>query len=499
MAAIPAKKFVSVNDAIISAGGGNLDTIGLEFTNNPRCPYGAILSFANAAAVGAYFGLSSLEYTLAGYYFAGFDNSNQKPGAMLFAQYATAAVSAYLRGASGLTLANVQALTGVLTIAVNGNSAITSSTINLGSVMSFSAAAAAIQAAFTSPGFTVSYDSIAGAFVLTSNTTGTASSIGFPTGSLAAPLLLTSATGAIVSPGGAADTPPIAMNRITAKSQDFISFATTFDPDNGSGHVNKMLFAQWVSQNGGYSYVAWHTDITETQTGNTTSLGPLLTAAKYNGTESIYAPVNGAIMGAVKLGFTASVDHNEANGRTNYAFRAQAGLTPDVTDQTISNNLDVNGSNYYCAVSTRNKGFSFYYNGQISGNFDWADDYLDQIWLDDQFQVSALTALTTYKSVPFNAGGRTQVKASLQAPADNAVAYGMIQTGVNLSAQQIQEVKTAAGGIDISGALYATGYYILIPVASSALRATRGPIQPQFFYTSGESVNTINLTNTLVQ
>src|SRR6185295_2516486 len=146
---IPASAIVSVNPSVLSAGGQALDLSGLVLTTSTRVPIGTVQSFSSALDVSNYFGASALESLGAAVYFNGFDGSNVKPAAILFSQYPTAAVSAYLRGASlaSMTLAQLKALTGTLTLTVNGVTT-TSATINLTAATSFSNAAVIIQAAF---------------------------------------------------------------------------------------------------------------------------------------------------------------------------------------------------------------------------------------------------------------------------------------------------------------------------------------------------------------
>ena len=139
---IPASLYVSVTPSVVSGGGTGLNLIELMLTTNTRVPIGQVYSFPSLAAVQTYFGSSSSEAAAAAVYFLGFDGSTVKPGALLFAQYPTANVGAYLRGGnvSGLTLAQLQALSGVLTVTIDGTPH-TSSAINLSAVTSFSAAA----------------------------------------------------------------------------------------------------------------------------------------------------------------------------------------------------------------------------------------------------------------------------------------------------------------------------------------------------------------------
>jgi hypothetical protein len=261
MNSIPASDLASVVPSVISAGGSALDLIGLALTQNTRVPTGSVLSFPSSGAVSSFFGPTSTEATDAAIYFAGFVGCNVLPGAMLFAQYNQSAVSGYLRGGniSGLTLTQLQAFTGTLTITFAGT-ALTSSSINLSSATSFSNAATIIQAAFTSPPFGVTYDSVSGAFVLTSTTTGATETITYATGTIAASLLLTQATGATLSQGAAAVTSPSAfMSGVVAQTTNWATFFTTFDPDGGSGNAIKLEYRHHADRIDGCSFLAWAT------------------------------------------------------------------------------------------------------------------------------------------------------------------------------------------------------------------------------------------------
>lgn len=77
----------------------------------------------------------------------------------------------------------------------------------------------------------VTYNSNHGAFVITSGICGGSSLAAFATGTLAIPLALTLATGAVLSQGAAMTTPSAFMTALIAQEQNFISFTTTFDPD----------------------------------------------------------------------------------------------------------------------------------------------------------------------------------------------------------------------------------------------------------------------------
>ncbi len=148
MTTIPASDIVDVVPSVISAGGDAVDVIGLLLTTSTRPPIGTVPSFADATAVGTYFGSGSTEKALADIYFAGFEGASKRPGSVLFAQYNESAVSAYLRGGnvSSYTLAELQALSGSMTIVVDGYSFVVTS-VSLSAASSFSSAAGILQTA----------------------------------------------------------------------------------------------------------------------------------------------------------------------------------------------------------------------------------------------------------------------------------------------------------------------------------------------------------------
>src|ERR1044071_4771557 len=120
--AIPAAQIVNVIPSVLPAGGAALDLIGIVPTDSPRVPSGEVLSFVTTEDVDAYFGTLTQESALGAIYFLGYDNSTAKPGKVLFSQYNQDDVSAWLRSGSlgGLTLADLQAVTGSLTVTING-------------------------------------------------------------------------------------------------------------------------------------------------------------------------------------------------------------------------------------------------------------------------------------------------------------------------------------------------------------------------------------------
>ncbi|SKC78304.1 Protein of unknown function [Burkholderia sp. CF099] len=496
---IPASLIASAIPSVISAGGSALDLVGIMLTNNPRVPIGSVPKFPDLDSVGNYFGESSPEYSLAAVYYAGFNNSTKKPGSLGFSQYPSAPVAAYLRGGSlaGMTLTQLQALSGTLTMTVDGVVK-TSSAINLSAATSFSNAATIISAAFTG-GPVVAFDSQSSAFTFTSNTTGVGSTMSFATGTLAAGLLLTQTTGAVTSQGAAAATPAAAMTAITKVTTNWASFMTTFDPDNGVGNTQKLAFAAWtVQQQNRYLYAAWDTDAAPTTSNAaTTSFGYIVNQSNMSGVAPIWGPANKA---AFVMGYVASLDFGATNGRATACFRGQDGLTADVTDGTIAQNLKANGYNLYGDFSTANDDFLWLWPGQIAGQYEWIDSYVNQIWLNNQFQLDIMTGFKTANSIPYNTEGDALCESFFADTIQEFKTFGGLRAGVTLSSTQVSDVNAAAG-LAIDGALNTQGFYlqVLASKASPQVRQARGTPPANFWYMDGQSVQVLQLASILVQ
>lgn len=493
VASIPASEIVNVLPGVISAGGTGLDMVGLILTTNARLPVGPPLRFGSPAAVASYFGPSSPEAAAATTYFNGYIGSLRKPAFVLFGAYASAARSAFLRGgALSLTLSQLQALTGTLTITTNGTP-LTSSAINLSSATSPSNAATIIQAAFTSPPFSVTYDSIAQAFLFTSTATGVSATITYATGTLAAGLNLVQANGAVLSQGVIASVPGTAMDAVVAETQNFVSFTTLF----AAVDADIVAFATWNGAQGNrFLYVPWTSNQVATTNSDTSSPAFLINEADLSGTSVIWSP--SADKAVFVLGYVASIDFTRDNGRTVGAFRRGAGLTADVTNQTIADNLLTNGYSFYGSYATANDEFTWLYDGKVSGPFAWIDSYVNQIWMNNQFQLSLMVLLGALGNIPYNDDGYEMIGAGLMSDINNAVDFGMIRTGVTLTESQKAQVAAIAG-VDISDVLFTRGWFLSILDPGAQARAARGTPNCTFFYCDGGSVQKITLSSLMVQ
>lgn len=486
---IPASDIVVVNPGVVGSGGNPLALNGVILSKNSLLPTAAVQSFASAEAVRNFFGPSSKEYELAQIYFLGFDNSTIKPGTLFFAPYVDANRAAWLQSGSlaGLSLADLQALSGVLTVSVDGAS-VTSGNINLATATSFSDAASKIADGFVGGQVTCAWNAVNSTFTLTSATTGATSAITYATGTLSAGLKFTQATGAILSQGAVADTPATAMDMVKSKTQNWVDFMTVWEP-NAAG---KEDFAEWTNaQNQRYAYIVWDTDAQAIINGSTTCFGVIAKGLAYDGVMPVY---NTPELAAFVLGSVASIDFSRTNGRATAAFKSQSGFVPTVTDQQIAANLLANGYNFYGSYATANDQFNFLYNGQITGKWKWLDTFVNQVYLNAQFQLALLSLLTSVKSVPYNEAGYSLIRAAMIDPINQGLNFGSIRTGISLSESQKAQVNQAAGR-DVATTIEQQGYYLQILDPGAQVRGNRGTPVINFWYTDGGAVQKINVAS----
>jgi hypothetical protein len=543
---------------------------GVFLTQNTLVPTGEVLSFVSAEEVSAFFGPASEEYALAQIYFLGYDNSTIKPGTIIFAPFNLTARAAWVQGGSleGMTLTQLQALSGSLSVVMDGYTH-TASSINLSTATSFSDAANKIATALdasepteatgtgsisgsvmtitslstgtfepgqtvtgssvtagsiitaqltsTEPGSTnggtgtyqlaasstvgsgatltasataisVTWNSIQAAFVISSGITGTESTVAYPSGTIAAGLNLTSATGAILSQGAALDTPTTAMANVVENTQNWVSFTTIWEPVI----ADKENFAVWVNaQNQRYCYICWDTDAQAIVEGATTCFGAVANANAYDCVVPVYNTVN---LAAFVLGAIASINFSETNGRITTAFKSQSGMAPTVTDAQVAANLLANGYSFYGSYATANNGFVFFYNSHMSGKWLWLDTFVDQVYLNSQLQLALMELLTSVGAIPYNQKGYTLVRAAMLDPINQMLNFGGIQTGINLSLSQKSQLAYQAGQ-DVSNIVENTGYYMQVLDPGAQVRGNRGTPVINLWYTDGGSVQQISLAS----
>jgi hypothetical protein len=507
---VSASLFANTNPSVLAAGGADLVLNGVFLTTSTRVPIGTIQQFPDAIAAQNYFGAGSTEALIAPIYFTGWSNSLQKPNNMVFVQYPLNAVAAYLQGGniSAVPIATLQGYNGTLTIVINGLSY--SGTVNLSGLLSLSAMAGNIASALNTsppgPNVSVAYDSVSGAFIVTSGITGSLSTIAYPTtNAIATNLLLTSATSAQLSQGAAAAVPSAFMNNLINTFTNWATFTTVFAPDV-SGSTNKQLFSNWTAgTNGRFAYAAWDTDPNAASILPATgSYGYWLQQNAPNGTVPHWASdaTDALELATFWMGAAASVDFDQTGGRVTFAGKSNGLLTPTVLDSASFTNIAGNpqavgsfgnGYNCYAGIATANASFQWYQRSTISGPFQWSDGYINAIWWTNTGQLALMDLFDKANAVPVDAQGAGMIRTALMPLILQGLAFGMYASGVTLSGTQIASVNAAAG-FNIATQLQNNGWFLLVRPATASVRENRGPWQVVFWYTDAGAVQSINLS-----
>ena len=496
MSTIPFSQVVQVVPSVLSANGIAVDLNGLVLTQNALAPYGTVLNFSDAAGVQSYFGAGSDEATIASIYFNGYQNGTQLPGSLLMTRYPEVAISGWLRSGSmaSVTLGQLQTFTGTLAITIAGVVQ-TSGTINLSAATSFSSAASIIQSGFTSPGFTVSFNSTQSAFVFTTIATGATQTVGFAaTGTLATNLRLTQATGAIVSQGADIAAPATFMANILTQNQNWATFMTVWE----ATITEKEAFAQWSNSAAPrWLYVCQDSDPNVLVANNTTTFGNYLQTNQLIGTCPIYGNLTHA---AFVCGFAASLNFTRLNGRATLDFKSQSGLVPSVTNSTQYTAVLSNGYNCYGAFGSNNpaNNANWFTPGSVSGKWLWADTYLNQIWLNANLQLSMVNLLTQVGAVPYNSQGNGLIYSAALDPINSAKNFGAIRAGINVSAAQAAEIQYATG-VNAAPTIASQGFYLQILEATAQTRAARQSPPITLYYQDGEAVQQITMASIAIQ
>jgi len=490
MASIPISQIVSINPSVLKAAGSAVDLNGLLLTKDTAIPVGTVKSFASADDVAAFFGATSTEAQAAAVYFNGYTIATRTPGLLYMAQYNDANVAAYTRGGSlsGVTLDTIKAVTGTLSVTIDGVVK-TAASVNLSTATSFSSAASILATALSA---LVSWDALREAFVVASATTGASSTMGYVTGTAADGLMLSQAKGAVLSQGADASVPATFMAGIMALAQNWALFTTAFEPSLSDAQA----FATWTNGKlARFGYVSWDTDAAAKDPTLTTSLGYWLKNTKTQYTVPVYGDLSHAMF---VLGFAASLDFSRRNGRSTLAFKYQGGLVPYVTNASDAAGLEANGYNFFGSYATAKDNFNFMYAGAISGDWKWLDTFLNQIWLNANLQLAMVNLLTGVGSVPYNSEGYALIEAACLDPINAAVNFGAIRAGVALSDSQKAQMRNALGR-DVSVAIFAKGYILQIDAASAQTRVDRASPPMTLYYTDGGSVHRLNLASIAVQ
>lgn len=516
---IPASQIVTVNPRLLTPGGTDLEFNGLLLSASEVIPSSQLaLPFPDADSVGDYFGLDSPEYQAAVIYFQGYNNSFAKPRAFYVGRRVTQDAAPFMRGGSfnavpSVTLAALKEIrSGGMSLTLGSHTGELGS-LDFSGASSLSDVAQVLQTAIqavTAGGdawtkAAVTYSSLFDAFTITGGAAGEDEGVDYAAApssgtDVSALLLLTQATGAVLSPGMDAMTPAENMEAILDLTENFVCFTTVTQPTQ----EDALAFAQWATGKGvNYLYIYWDNDPALLQAGSTSTIAAALKQANVSATCGVW---NNLDYAALIMGTAASIDWNRRNGTITFAFKSQDGVPANVTKGTDAVNLEAQGMNFMGDYATRNDQFIFLYPGQMFGSWQWIDTYLNAVWLNNALQVACMNGFRQTPRVPYNQEGYTLLKSWCLDPINRALYSGIIDTGVALSESQKAQLIREAGR-DISDELRNDGYVLQIGYdpddpsddsAEAAARVKRESPEASLWYCYGGSVHRLNLASTVL-
>lgn len=210
--------------------------------------------------------------------------------------------------------------------------------------------------------------------------------------------------------------------------------------------------------------------------------------------DSVMAVYNNYDLAAFALGMLASIDFNRANSRITAKFKTQSGLLPTVTGKTEADKLIAGGYNFYGAYGENNLSENLFHDGQMFGKWLYIDLFANQVYLNAQLQGAILNLFMVSPSVGYTQSDFGLIRSAMQGPINDALNFGSIRAGVQLSDSQKSELNQAAG-LSISTTIENQGYYLQILDPGAQVRAARGSPVINFWYTDGGAVHKINVSS----
>lgn len=430
-------KYVDITSVVAAAAQlGTRLWCGRIFTTNPMVGPAAVLQFADAADVGAFFGTTSEEYARAVNYFEFVSPLGVAPTAIQFARYVNAAQPATIYGeASVAVLATLKAITAGLLSFKFG-----STTVNLTGI-SFSAATTltdvatelqtAIRAGSGAPNgelttATVTWNATSQAFDFSASPSPTAAEtfqVVAPAGvvtatDVAAALGWYESQGALVNDAALTETPDAGYSRVVAANNNFGEFcytdtaALTLDQVEAVAAVNATLnvmaiFRVYVTPTDWATWEAALIDIAGV-------------GLEY---EDIAVVGEREYIEMLPMSIHDSINFNARNGTLGFMFKQCGAYSASVTTDALSDALDAARVNYYGQTQQNGQNISFYQRGVLCGTATAPTDstvFANEQWFKDELATELMNLQLSVGQIPANARGQTMCDNVIQGQAATA-------------------------------------------------------------------------------
>ncbi len=432
-------------------------------------PGGTPLKFSSAAAVGAYFGLTSDEYLRAVFYFGFISKDNNSPQQLQFAKWAQTAEPPRIYGnnTEAFVLATLQAITaGTLTMTLQGDTevftaidfsgdaslsdvaATLQTKIRTGTGTKYTAATVVWEATRGSFNF-VGGDTGAGAVTIDAGTVGGA--VGWEAGGAGG-------TGLVINNGSAIETITEALTNSDAADNDFGSF--TFMTTLTSDEVKEA--AIWNNgKNFQYLYSI------AVSTANVSTYKAEL--ASYAGWCYTLANSASEYPEMFPMMIEAATNYDAVNSVQNYMFQQVAGLSAEVTTDAVYTSMTGDRVNFYGQTQEAGSQINFYQEG-VMGNATndlGINTYVNEVWLKDAATAAFMNLLLNQPEVPANDTGRAIILNTLQDVVNDGLNNGVISVGKTLTSAQRQYITDQTGDSNAYLQVQSNGYWVGVTISGT--------------------------------
>jgi len=422
-----------------------------------------IRTYTSIAQVAADFGTSAPEYLAAVLWFS----QNPQPTSLLIGRWVKTASAGQLLGATLPAASQLPSFwtsitTGAMNITIDGGSVEHLTGLNFSAVGNMNAVASVIQGGLT--GATIVWNAIYQRFVVTSNTTGAASSVSFATapGSGTDISVLTGlsqlASGSFQAPGLVAES---AITCVTLMDSLFgqLWFGLTV---LGIVDADALAIGPYIEATSAniHFYGVTSQEAATLTPGDTTSLAYLLQQLGLNRTCVQYSSSNSAAVVSL-LGRILTTNYQASGSAITLMYKQEPGITPENLSITQVNALEAKNCNVYVAY---NNATAIIEMGQCCSG-----QYIDSVIGVLVFAILAQTAVfnvlfTTPTKVPQTDPGMATITTAIANVAQQFVNNGLFAPGT----------WTSAGfGALNTGDTVSKGYYIWCPSMASQTQAQR--------------------------
>lgn len=426
-------------------------------------------TYGTIGDVGEDFSITMPEYKAALLYFG----QTPKPATLMISRYLSTASSGQLLGgiltSSQQTLANFTAITnGGFHVTVDGNvKSVTG--LDFSGASNLNAVAGIIDTALA--GASVIWNGAQ--FIVTSDTTGTSSSVSFGTAPVSGVDITTlfkwtSVLALPLVPGFASETPDAyaaTMANLSAAWYGLMFAATTMPTDDQNVAVAGIIEAQDLTRIFGVTI----TDTGVLSSVVTNDLASRLMALGYDQSTTQYSSSSAYAIASL-FGRAFSVNFAANRSTITLMYKQEPGVLPENLSTSQANVLEAKNCNVF--ASYVNNTMIIQYGTMASGA--WFDEIHGVDWLQDQFQTACYNLMYTSTSkIPQTDAGMNQFVNAISAGCEAGINNGLIAPGV----------WNADGfGQLVTGQFLQDGYYIYaqpIALQSQSDRETRvgTPIQ----------------------